>query len=269
MKGEGESMPYLISSIFIVLLSMQGFCSERLTFKGAVTIISDSLGYVASANVKTGDSVEYVFCIDNAKQGYLQSAGGPVSWLKDTLYSNGLPLDYIWDSLASVPRMSLGADPSLVMFRGTRVSTDTDVVMVSLGDFRYDNNRRLKAVCINWREYKGSVYDSASYAGFETIEQTDSMGKKKSSFFYFSLVLVKKEVGVVRDAWDAWSGAAVKKGPAEPVSRLVCMPAFSGVLYKSNGNYYDICGRVVSAVVNNRMHVVAKNRNENTERMKP
>jgi hypothetical protein len=251
--------------IILLVYSLTVSGSERLTFKGAVTVISDSLGYVAAANIKTGDSVEYVFCVDNAKQGYSQTVGGPVSWLRDPV-NNGWPVDYIWDSCASMPKMNLGAAPSLVMFRGTRVTTDTNVVNVSLGDFKYDSNRRLKAVCINWREYMGSVHDSASYSGFETIEQTDSAGKKKSSFFYFSLVLVKKEVGVVR---GIRSGAAVKRGPAGPVSRLVCMSAFSGVLYKSNGIYYDICGRVVSAVVNNRMHAAAKNRNENSERMKP
>jgi hypothetical protein len=235
----------------LMCCSLTAYGEERLTLKGVVTMISDSLGYVAAANVKTGDSVEYVYWLDNAKQGYSQSAGGPVSWLKDTLF-NDWPLDYIWDSLASVPKMSLGVDPSLIMFRGTRITQDSNVVNVSLGDFRYGNNHRLKATCVNWREYKGRVNDSA-YAGFETIEQTDTAGKKKSSYFYFSLVLIKKQLSI---------GSGVRSGPVavnaaiRPVSRLVCMPAFSGVLYRRNGQYFDIRGRAVSAVAKSRMQVV-------------
>jgi hypothetical protein len=243
-------MRYLLAFATVIFcwLSTQG--EERLTLKGVVTTISDSLGYVATANVKTGDSVAYEFWLDNARQGYSQSAGGPVSWLKDTLF-DGQPLDYIWDSLASVPRMSLGADPSLVMFRGTRITQDSNVVNVSLGDFRYDNHGKLKATCLNWREYKGTVNDSA-YAGFETIEQTDSLGKKKSSYFYFSLVLVKRQLIAAQGVRSARSGPIAEKRTAGLVARLVCMPASSGVLYRSNGTYFDIRGRTVSPSAMNR-----------------
>jgi hypothetical protein len=241
-------MRHFLLCVTVICCSLTAYGEERLTFKGVVTIISDSLGYVAAANVKIGDSVSYVYCVDNAKQGYSQSAGAPVTWFKDTLF-NDWPMDYIWDSLASVPKMSLGVAPTFVIYRGTRIQSDSNVVNVSLGDFHYGNNRRLKATCINWREYKGSVNDSA-YAGFETIEQTDTLGKKKSSYFYFSLVLVKKQLiiaSVLRS--DPVTGNA----PVKPVLRLVCMPALSGVLYRRDGQYFDIRGRAVSAVVKSRM----------------